>query len=156
MSRRWLSGLALAAVVVVTLVLAAGGGSGDSSPEARTRRITAGLRCPSCQGLSVADSSALAARAITDDVRERVEAGETDAAVRAVYVDRFGEWILLTPSSDGLGAVVWALPAAALVLAGGGLALAFRRWRRDPALSADDDDRLVVERARLERLGEAT
>lgn len=156
MSRRWLSGLALVAVVVGALVFGAGGGSDDGSPEARTRRITAGLRCPQCQGLSVADSPSDTARAIVDDVRTMVSSGKTDAEIRAVYVERFGEWILLSPSSDGLGALVWALPAAVVILAAGGLTLAFRRWRRQPALAAGDDDRILVEEARLRRLEETT
>lgn len=156
MRRSWLSGLALAAIVLATVVVAAGRGGDDPSPEARTRRIASGLRCPSCQGLSVADSPSGVARAIVADVTERVEAGESDAAIRAVYVDRYGEWILLSPSSEGIGALVWVLPALALALAAGGLVLAFRRWRSEPVLVAGDDDRRLVEQARLARVEEPT
>ena len=37
-----------------------------------------------------------------------------------MYVDRYGETVLLKPSSNGLGVLVWALPIAALVLGAGG------------------------------------
>jgi cytochrome c-type biogenesis protein CcmH len=95
----------------------------------------------------VADSPSSTARAIADDVRRRIEEGESDGAIRRAYVDRYGEWILLQPEGSGFGAVVWALPVAGLVLGGGGLALAFRRWRRQPALEATEADRALVEQA---------
>jgi cytochrome c-type biogenesis protein CcmH len=146
--------VALAAVVVGTLVFAAGRSDQDTGVEARTRRILAGLRCPSCEGQSVADtpSSVTMAGAIQRDVRRRVEAGESPDDIRQVYVERFGEEILLSPPADGAGIFVWVLPGLALVAAVGGLAFAFRRWRNQPTLTADDEDRAIVEQARLERL----
>ncbi|HLF40642.1 MAG TPA: cytochrome c-type biogenesis protein CcmH, partial [Acidimicrobiia bacterium] len=74
------------------------------------------------------------------------------------YVDRFGEDILLSPPRSGLGAVVWLLPVTAFGVAAGGLALAFRRWRRTGAGAVPTDaDRELVEQARagqaLEREG---
>jgi cytochrome c-type biogenesis protein CcmH len=145
--RRLLPVLALAAVVVATLVIGSASGDGDPSPAARTRRLAAGLRCPVCQGLSVADSPSPTARAISDDIRRRVDAGESDGAIRQAYVERYGEWVLLQPAGSGLGALVWALPVAALVLAAGGLTLAFRRWRRDEPGVPTDLDRELVQRA---------
>jgi cytochrome c-type biogenesis protein CcmH len=63
-------------------------------------------------------------------------------------VDRFGESILLRPEGGGLGLVVWGLPVAALALGAGGLALALRRWRRQPQLHPTEADEALVERAR--------
>ena len=65
-----------------------------------------------------------------------------------MYVDRFGESILLKPSSDGIGVIVWALPVVVLVVGAGGLALALRRWQRQPRLVATDADEALVARAR--------
>jgi cytochrome c-type biogenesis protein CcmH len=149
--RRLLPVLALVAVVVGALAIGSSSGDGDPSPAARTRRLAAGLRCPVCQGLSVADSPSPTARAISADIRRRVEAGESDGDIRQAYVDRYGEWVLLQPAGSGLGALVWALPVAALLLAAGGLALAFRRWRGDVPAAVTEDDRQLVERARADR-----
>lgn len=147
--RRFLPWVALVAALVAALVIATRPASEDRSVEARVEHITAQLRCPTCQGLSVADSPSSTARAISDDVRRRVEEGDSDGAIKAAYVDRYGEWILLRPSSSGIGAVVWALPVGAVVLAAGGLFLAFRRWRSTPTMSATpDDERLVAEARR--------
>ena len=153
--RRWLATVALAAVVVVALVVAgAGRAHPPRSPAARTEAIAGDLRCPVCQGLSIADSHSPTAESIKEDIRRRVDAGESNAAIKAHYVDSYGEWILLRPNAYGVGALVWALPVGALLLAGGGLALAFRRWRRQPAMAATDEDRALVEAALANQRGE--
>lgn len=148
MIRRLLPGVALAAVVAVALVVGgAGRGGGPRSAAARADAIAEDLRCPVCQGLSVADSHSPTAEAMHDDIRRRVEAGESDATIKAYYVSRYGEWVLLDPERSGVGVIVWILPVTALLLGIGGLALAFRRWRRPPARSATDEDRALVEAA---------
>lgn len=141
---RLLPWLVLVAVATGALWVAARHGEGAPAVDARVEALTARLRCPTCQGLAVADSPSSTARAITDDVRRRVEAGERDGAILSAYVDRYGEWILLAPRSSGVGVVVWVLPVAALVLAAGGLGLTFWRWRREPRLRPSEADRALV------------
>ena len=148
MIRRLLPVAALVAVVVGSLVIGgAGRGHPARSKAERAHAIAAELRCPVCQGLSVADSPSPTAKAIYDDVRRRVDAGESDASIKGYYVTHYSQWILLRPETSGVGALVWILPVTALLLGAGGLALAFRRWRRQPALAATDADRALVERA---------
>jgi cytochrome c-type biogenesis protein CcmH len=138
-------------VAVVALALIVGGagrGKGPQSAAARTDAIAADLRCPVCQGLSIADSHSPTAESIREDIRRRVDAGDSTAAIKASYVARYGEWILLKPETSGAGALVWVLPVAALLLAAGGLALAFRRWRHQPApVAVSEEDRALVEAA---------
>ena len=50
---------------------------------------------------------------------------------------------------------MWILPVGALLLAAGGLALAFRRWRRQPSMAATDEDRALVEAALAKQQGAA-
>ena len=151
--RRWFLWVAPLAAVAVALLMATGSEGGGASATERAERISGQLRCPTCQGLSGADSPSSTARAIRDDVARRVAEGESDDEVKQAYVDRYGEWILLRPRSSGLGALVWALPTAVLVAAVLGLGVAFQRWRRQPMLTATDADRDLVERARTERRG---
>ena len=154
MIRRVLPGVALAAVVAVALVMAgAGRGGGPRSAEARAQAIADDLRCPVCQGLSVADSHSDTAGAMYEEIRRRVAAGESESEIKAYYVSRYGEWVLLEPEASGVGALVWMLPVAALLLAVGGLTLAFRHWRRQPTLRATEEDRALVEAALAERRG---
>jgi cytochrome c-type biogenesis protein CcmH len=154
MIRRLLPAVALAAVIVTALVIGAGGSGGPRSPQARAHAIEADLRCPVCQGLSIADSHTQISDAFKDEIRRRVDAGESAGAIKASFVDRYGEWILLRPETSGVDALVWVLPVGALALAAGGLALAFRRWRREPSLAATAEDRALVEAALANPPGE--
>ena len=65
-------------------------------------------------------------------------------------MDQNGESILLKPSSDGIGILVWALPVIVLVLGAGGLVVALRRWQRQPRLTATDADEALVARVRAD------
>ncbi len=138
----------LALLVVVAVVWAAWPSSGPPTAAARAHELATELRCPDCQALSVADSPSSSARAIRADLSRRTRAGESDAQIRQVYVNRYGQSILLKPSSSGLGILVWGLPVVAVALAVAGLAFAFTRWRRQPRLRATAADESLVERAR--------
>jgi cytochrome c-type biogenesis protein CcmH len=148
--RRFGPWIVLAVLVVVALGWAAWPSGEDESLTAHTRRIASEIRCIDCEGLSVADSATQTARATRADIKARISRGESDAEIRRVYVDRYGETVLLKPSSDGIGVLVWALPILAVVLGAGGLVLALRRWGRSPRLTASPEDEALVaeERAR--------
>ena len=148
MTRRLLPWIVLAAVVIATLAVVVWPDGGDASPSARARSLSDEFRCPECEGLSVADSSAPTARAMRADIRDRIAAGESDAEIRQAMIDRFGESVLLKPEGDGIGLLVWGLPVVAAVLGAGGLGYALWRWRRQPAVHATDADEALVERAR--------
>ena len=135
----------LAAVVAASLAIGLQTDGTGGTPVAQTDRISAGLRCPVCQGLSVKDSDSPTARDIRADVRRRVDAGETPDEVRQAYVDRYGEWILLRPRTSGFDALVWVVPAAAAAAGGVGLAGVFWRWRqRGIGRRPTDEDRRLV------------
>ena len=99
----------------------------DRALEARARALTAELRCVVCQNQSVDDSDAPLAKDIRVLVRERIAAGDSDDAVRAFIVARYGKFVLLKPPLDGETVVLWFAPVALLL---GGLALALLYVRR--------------------------
>lgn len=141
--------LVMAVVVVVALFI---GGRGDGTPATaaeRTDRIAKTVRCPTCEGLSVAESDAPASRAIRDDIARRIDDRQTDGEIRAFLVSRYGRDVLLKPESRGVAGLVWALPVAGGVLALAGLVAAFRRWGRRVTLDPSDEDRVLVARERL-------
>lgn len=144
--RRWLPWFALAMVLVAALMLGRAD-DGPRTPAERAVDLSAQLRCPTCQGQSVLDSNAPAAEAIRTEIRRRVDAGESDEEILAYIDGQFADSLLLTPPRSGVGALVWALPVAGVVIAVSGLSLAFRRWRADPAPEVSDDDRRRVAKA---------
>ena len=146
MSRRLTWGL-LGLVLVAALAVGARGESGPPTEDQRVRRITSVVRCPTCRGLSAAQSDAPSAESIRDEVRRRVQAGETDAEVKGYLVSRYGEDILLQPKTEGVGLVVWALPLIGVTVAVGGLVVVLRRRRVRPGPKVSDADKALVEEA---------
>jgi len=67
---------------------------------ARTERLQNALRCPVCQGLSVAASPSDAARAMGDRIEELVREGYTEEQVTEYFVDRYGAWVELEPPTE--------------------------------------------------------
>ena len=100
----------------------------DSTLETRTSAVASQLRCPVCQGLSIQDSPSELAQSMRAVVRDQLAAGRTPEEVKAYYVSKYGEWILLAPKPSGFNLLAYLLPV--LVVLGGGLAiaLAVRRW----------------------------
>ena len=123
----WVLGLVLASYAPQQ----AGSALLDPPREARVQALGKQLRCPMCQGLSIADSSSSAARAQMDKVRELVAAGKTDQEIRDYFTSRYGEWALLDPPAAGMNLLVWLLPL--LLLVGGGVAIARTMRRPLPA-----------------------
>lgn len=138
----------LLALLVGGLVVAAVGDREPRTTAERARAISESIKCPTCQGQSVADSSAPSARAIRTEVARRIEGGESDDQIRDYIAGIYGEDSLLTPPSDGVAGLIWFLPVAGLVAALGGLAVVFRRWRVPEDVEVTDEDRVLVEQAR--------
>jgi len=118
--------------------------SADTALEARTSAVAATLRCPVCQGESIQESPSALAQQMRAVVRDRLRAGQTPDEVRAYFVSRYGEWILLEPTMTGLNLMLYVLPIA--LVAGGLVLVVFlvRRWTRqapvEPASVTQDGD----------------
>jgi cytochrome c-type biogenesis protein CcmH/NrfF len=109
----------------------------DEELEARTREVAAMLRCPVCQGESIQDSPADLAREMRAVVRDQLAEGRTPEEVKAYFVDRYGEWILLAPPARGFNLFLYVLPFAGLVVGGGALFIVARRWQRHGSTTGD-------------------
>ena len=119
----------------------------DPTLEARARALSKGLRCPVCQNENIDDSDAPIARDLRVLLRERLTAGDSDAAAVAYIVDRYGEFVLLNPPAQGSTLLLW-LAGPAMLLAGGAVAFASLRARsRAPetaaALSVEEQARVA-------------
>ena len=91
--------------------------------ESRTEHISSVLRCPVCQGLSVADSPSESARNMKRQIRAMVAAGYTEIQITDYFVGAYGDFVLMSPEKRGFNLFVWLAPLAVLLL-GGGLGLA--------------------------------
>jgi cytochrome c-type biogenesis protein CcmH len=117
----------------------------DPALEARARTLSEELRCLVCQNQSIDDSDAPLARDIRVLIRRRIASGESNDAVRAYLVSRYGDFILLKPPFKPETMLLWLSPA--LVLGAGVAAALFARRRAPrstPALSVEEEARLAA------------
>jgi cytochrome c-type biogenesis protein CcmH len=123
----------------------------DPALEARARRISQELRCLVCQNQSIDDSNAELARDLRVLVRERLAAGDSDAAVLAFVEARYGEFVLLRPPLKLHTLALWSAPI--LLLLGIAVYLVRRSRSRARAGAAPQPAPLSpAERQRLEAL----
>jgi cytochrome c-type biogenesis protein CcmH len=118
------------ALVALLWPLLLGAAAADRDLEARMLEIATGLRCPVCQNLSVADSNSDLAREMRGLILDELRAGKSPEEIRAFFVAKYGQWILLSPTPRGFGLLVWVLPGLAAVAGLGGAAWVLRRWAR--------------------------
>lgn len=95
--------------------------------DARTDDVAALLRCPVCQGLSVADSPATMARNMKIQVREKLAAGYDQEQILADFERSYGEFVRLKPPMRGVNWLVWLGPLAGLLAGGAAVAWALKR-----------------------------
>jgi cytochrome c-type biogenesis protein CcmH len=96
--------------------------------EEQTRVIATELRCVVCQNLSVADSPSEMAQQMRGVIRDQLREGKTPEEVKGYFVSKYGEWVLLAPSTQGFSLMVWVVPFVVLTA---GLIIGLvvlRRW----------------------------
>jgi cytochrome c-type biogenesis protein CcmH len=116
--------LAFLCVLVIVLVEA----PSTASTQGRIAHLESMVKCPACDDVSVAESNATSSIAVRHDIARRVHAGQSDTKILTSLEATYGTSILLSPSTSGLGLLLWLVPLAALVaLLVAGIRLARRR-----------------------------
>jgi cytochrome c-type biogenesis protein CcmH len=103
-----------------------------------TQEIAATIRCPVCQGLSIADSPAEMAQNMKAQVRELLSRGYTRDQILSYFERSYGQFVLLNPKFQGVNSLVWTLPIFALLL---GIVIVFVKLKHlgaPPVASADN------------------
>jgi cytochrome c-type biogenesis protein CcmH len=146
---RWLPAVAIGCLLALVALFALRPG-GMPTDAQRADALAHELRCPDCAGLSVADSPTTSAREMRRQIGELVAGGASDDEVRGHFVDRYGEWIRLAPSSPA----AWLIPFV-VVLVGAGALVAWLVSRRAAptapvAVSPEERQRLREEAEALD------
>ena len=84
--------------------------------DARTKQVASLLRCPVCQGLSVADSPSTTAQNMKAHVRQLLAEGYDQDQILAYFERSYGEFVRLEPARRGVNWLVWIAPLVGLVL----------------------------------------
>lgn len=140
----------LALACSLALVIAQGAAAAaadDAALDARARALEQQLRCVVCQNQTLAESNAPLAQDLRQRVREQLQAGADEAAVKRYMVERYGDFVLYAPPLKPSTWLLWFAPPLLLLAV---VALLLRRTRRQrrraPAPLSDG------ERARLRAL----
>ncbi len=118
--------------------------------EARARTLSQQLRCMVCQNESIDESDAPLAHDLRVLVRERLQAGDSDAQVLDFLVARYGEFVLLKPRLSWRTVLLWGLPPGLLLTGVALLVLAAKRrhgQRQEPVPNLT-----AAEQARLKKI----
>ena len=87
------------------------------------------VRCLVCQGQTIHESNAELAEDIKKLIREKISQGETDRQIKEYLVERYGDWILMTPPFNSLTYILWSLPFFVIIIG----AFAIYRQKRSQA-----------------------
>jgi cytochrome c-type biogenesis protein CcmH len=106
------------------------------------------LRCPVCQGMSIADSPSEMAVNMKHQVRELIARGYTQEQILRYFERSYGQFVLLKPKFQGVNTLVWILPIIALAV---GVFAIFSMMGKSgsqpvdeqPAATADEDPYLA-------------
>lgn len=123
--RPWAGRLVGLAIAMVAAALVAVVVATPDAPADRADSLASRLRCPVCQGVSVAESRSDTALAMQDRIRQLIADGRSDAEVMDWFTDRYGAWVRLDTAGSSLGVLLWVLPP--LVFLGGAVVVARRR-----------------------------
>ncbi|MCU0241173.1 MAG: cytochrome c-type biogenesis protein CcmH [Vicinamibacteria bacterium] len=106
------------------------------------QELDARLRCPVCQGQSIADSSSPLAADMRRQVRELLTQGFSNEQICAYFERSYGEFVRLDPPLRGVNWLIWTAPIAALLLGAAWLLWAMRRNKIARGATAVDSDPL--------------
>ncbi|GLV57570.1 hypothetical protein KDH_44060 [Dictyobacter sp. S3.2.2.5] len=102
----------------------------------RVHDIASQLRCPVCQGESVADAPSGLALEMRGIIRQQVLAGKSDQEIIQYFANRYGEGnIVWVPQWQGFTLLAWIVPIALLLAGCLFLFLVVRDWRKESALA---------------------
>jgi cytochrome c-type biogenesis protein CcmH len=115
-----------AAALVFIVVGLISSPTAEPTAQERIDALASVIRCPFCNGESLAESSSSVAADYRQLISERVDAGLTDDQIRQEFVENFGEAILLDTSTSRWSLTLWLVPLVVL-LVGAGVIVWMRR-----------------------------
>ena len=98
--------------------------------------------CPSSEGMR-------------NELMAAIQRGDSDSAVMATFVAKYGPTILAAPTGEGFDRVAWIMPFAVLLLSFGAAVLIVKSWKRRP-LSAEADFGEAAPAAYADRIRQET
>ncbi|MCA9500518.1 MAG: cytochrome c-type biogenesis protein CcmH [Nitrospira sp.] len=142
----------LAALLTIPLPLFAAV-QDESDVDIQVREIAKTLRCTVCQTENIWESGAPLAQQMRGVIRDRIALGHSTEEIRAYFLSRYGDYILMEPPKHGVNWLIWVSPFLLLLVGGFFLYKEVTHWVRDtptpptqPESPLDDQARKRIER----------
>lgn len=142
----------LAALLTIPLPLFAAV-QDETDVDIQVREIAKTLRCTVCQTENIWESGAPLAQQMRGVIRDRIALGHSTEEIRAYFLSRYGDYILMEPPKHGVNWLIWVAPFLLLVIGGFFLYKEVTHWVRDtpappsqPEPPLDDQARKRIER----------
>lgn len=129
----------IAALLMAVVVSGSETQLADPKLEARAEALMREVRCVVCQNEPVSQSTADIAVDMRRTIRQQVQAGQNDDQVRKFFADRYGNFVLFRPPTQGWGILLWVFPFLLLVGAGGAIAARLFKARHRELKPLTDD-----------------
>jgi len=113
--------------LIAVAVLAVVSQPSSTTRAARVAHLESVVKCPACDSLTVGQSNAPSSVAIRHQIERMVNSGRSDGDILSALQAQYGSNITVTPSTAGIGVLLWAVP---VVLALGGIVTVARVGRR--------------------------
>jgi len=150
---RGISWFFMAIVFFVALIFGTLDSKNTKTPSERAASLASTIACPQCSGQPVSESSAPIAQVIRAEIKEQVDQGLSDSEIRTTYIQRYGDWVNLNPSSKGFDSIVWIAPFLIIGIGLGGITLAYSRRKlatQGIELTKDEEEKVLAMRATFE------
>jgi cytochrome c-type biogenesis protein CcmH len=86
------------------------GNSFSSNDSTREMNLFKEIRCLVCQSQTIHESNSELAEDIKLLIREKISEGKTDDEIKQFLVDKYGEWVLMTPRFNEYTYLLWGAP----------------------------------------------
>ena len=73
------------------------------------------VRCLVCQGQTIHESNAEMAEDLKEVIREKIDQGQTDGEIKSFLIEKYGNWIIMTPPFNRLTYLLWFVPLIILL-----------------------------------------
>ena len=125
----------------------------ETDIDIQVREIAKTLRCTVCQTENIWESGAPLAQQMRGVIRERLALGHSKEEIRAYFLSRYGDYILMEPPKHGVNWLIWVAPFLLLLIGGFFLYKEVTHWVRNtptspsqPTPPLDDQARKRIER----------
>ena len=103
-------------IIFILLIFQNFGYSLTSTDSKREQNLFKEIRCLVCQSQTIHESNSELAEDIKLLIREKVLAGQTDHEIKQFLVEKYGEWILMTPRFNQHTYLLWIAPLIIFVI----------------------------------------